>query len=234
VVAAASRGDRRTAALGVTLLVPPLALGIPLGSAAVVPLAALAGAWLCARRGSAALAGACAGLAVAFDHRALLAALPLIFMTEAIREHRQRALAIAAAAYAIGVLPFAMLDPLAFVVRLRSEHAVGPGLGLFNLFAYRGHETSVVARALAALAPLIAVLLAIALTRRAAEAAAAAGLGALIGLILAPSLSAEAVATPILLLLLAYLGAARPGAPAGEESRPPPDGDGGHTAVALP
>jgi uncharacterized membrane protein len=202
-IAASLRGESRQAALAVALLSPPAALGTALGSPVVLSLAALVAAWVAARRGRGGLSGALAGVAVALDHRALLAALPLLAHSPLPAGSRRATWLTGAAAYLAVVLPVALLDPRAFVARLQVARDVGAGLGLFNLLAYRGLEATAAARAAVLVSPLVAVLLVVALTRGALPAAAGAALGAMIGLALAPTLSAEAVLVPLVLLTLA-------------------------------
>ncbi len=86
-------------------------------------------------------------------------------------------------------------------------------LGVFNLLAYRGAESSAFALGLAALAGLLSLGGALALARSPLAPAAAAGLASLVGLALAPACSAEAVALPLVLLALAVVESAAPVAP---------------------
>lgn len=192
----------------VALLSPPLAIGTALGSPLVFALVALVATWLAVGRGSNIAAGLLAGVAAAFDHRAALAALPLLVISAdraGASAHWSRAKALSAAflAYLLAVAPVALLDPSAFVQRVRDVTAPGPGLGVFNLLAYRGHESSASALALASLGPPIAVALTLGLLRLRAPALALAGLASLIAIVLAPALSPEAVAVPIVCLALA-------------------------------
>jgi len=203
----ARRGERGVAAAGLTLLLTPLALGTVLGSPAVLPLSALLGAWALARRGPPWGAGALAGVALALDHRALLLApLLLLPLTERSRAWRP-ALAGGALTYAAAVLPVALLDLPAFVSCLLRRPSPGAGLGVFNVFAYYGAEASTAARAFATLTPIAAILVTAALFRLRAPALALAGLAALAWIVLAPTLSPDAVAVPIVLLGLAGVGA---------------------------
>ena len=123
-VAAATRGVAREAALAVVLLSPPVALGAALGCPVLLPLCALVAAWALARRGQVALAGVLAGLAVATDHRALLAAVPLLAAPAA--SARVRGALAATIAYAAVVLPVVLLDPAAFLVRLEQPGESAP------------------------------------------------------------------------------------------------------------
>jgi len=164
----ATSGPSRRALLAVALLAPPFALGTVLGSPAVLPLAALAGSWALGRRGSWTAAGLLAGVAAALDHRAALAALPLLLCGATPARSlaaRARSLAVALAAYAAVVAPVALLDVPAFLARLRAAPAPGPGLGVFNLLAYRGAESSSFALGLAAVAGLLALAVALGLSR---------------------------------------------------------------------
>jgi hypothetical protein len=202
ILAATTRGRRRRALLAVALLATPLALGTVLGSPAALALAALAGCWAAGRGGRPLAAGVLAGVAIACEHRALLLALPLLLAVVP----RSRAWAGAACAYAALVVPVALLDPGAFLARLRALDVPGPGLGVFNLFSYRGAEGSATAVALAALAPLLALAVVLALVRRGSAVVTPltlAAVAALVGAALAPALSAEAVAAPLLLLAMA-------------------------------
>jgi hypothetical protein len=199
-------GERRTVALPLVLLLAPLALGTVLGSPAALPLAALVAAGLVARRGPPWAAGLLAGLAVALDHRAVLLA-PLLLVPLADRPRAWRvAGGAAAAAYGVLVLPVALLDLRAFAVRLFELPSAGPGLGVFNLFAYYGVEGSAAVRVLAALAPVAALLVTAVLLRQRGPALALAGLAALAWVVLAPSLSPDAVGVAVLFLAMAGIG----------------------------
>ena len=115
-----------------------------------------------------------------------------------------RALAAAVAGYALLVAPVALLDVASFLGRATAPSAPGPGLGLVNLLAYRGAER----RGRDArrpwrrspLSPRSRWLL-----TRPWPTLARAGIASLLGIVLAPSLVADAVAAPILLLTLAAL-----------------------------
>ena len=194
-------GRRRRTALALALLAAPLAIGTVLGSPAALPLAALVGAWAAGRRW--ARAGALAGVAVALDHRALLVA-PFLLAGVAPGE-RRGAVTRAAAAYALLVAPVVLLDPAAFAARLGAAGVPGPGLGLFNLLAYRGAEASAGALALAALAPLVSAGVVFWILTRPGPPLARGGVAGLVGLVLAPAVSAEAVALPLVLLGLAAI-----------------------------
>ena len=196
--------------LAVCLLLPPLALGACFGSPFVLALAALAGAWLARRGASPLLAGALAGLATAMDHRAFFVALPILLLhaptgsAVSARSRRLRPLWAGAAVYVLFVAPVVLLDPPAFVARLTAPSVVGPGLGAFNLLAYRGLEASPLALGLAAWSPLlVAVIVAGLVTSRRVAALPAAALAALATVLLAPAIAADAVAVPIVLLAVA-------------------------------
>jgi hypothetical protein len=134
-----------------------MAVGSALGSPVALSLAALVGCWAASRRGGIGIgAGLLAGVAVALDHRAALV-VPFLLLAPESRLAVRRGLAPAVGSYLLLVAPVAFLDPAAFVVRLAERTATGPGLGLFNLLAYRGAEASAGALALAAVAPLLLV-----------------------------------------------------------------------------
>lgn len=201
------RGRSRRAALALALLAAPLALGTLLGAPFALGLAALVAAWLSCERGSSVLSGVLAGLAVGLDHRAVFAA-PFLVLADVEARERMRTLSAAAAAYALVVVPVALVDPGAFVERLVSRAAAGPGLGVANLLAWRGAES--LAAALAPLLALVAVAACAWLWRKPWSSLARAGLASLVGIVLAPSSSADAIAVPLLLLTMASL-VAEPG-----------------------
>jgi uncharacterized membrane protein len=216
VAAVGFEGRRRRAALALALLAAPMALGTVLGSPIALSLAALVAAWAAGRRGVGVGAGLLAGTAVALDHRAALV-VPFLMLAPgnpvAVRrglapgDRRavRRGLAGALLAYLLVVAPVVLLDPGAFVSRLAERTVPGPGLGLFNLLAYRGAEASAAALALAALAPLLSLGIVLWLLRRPWPPLALAGIASLAGLVLAPAAPAEAVAAPLVLLGLAAM-----------------------------
>jgi hypothetical protein len=215
VAAVAFEGRRRRTALALALLVAPLALGTVLGSPVALSLAAVVGAWVAGRRGVGLGAGWLAGVAVGLDHRAALV-VPFLLLAgnaavvraaPAIARRRGlgRGLAGALAGYLLVVAPVALLDPLAFVSRLGERALPGPGLGLFNILAYRGVEATAAALGLAALAPLLGLGSVLWLLRRPWPPLALAGIASLVGVVLAPALSADAVAVPLVLLGLAAI-----------------------------
>jgi hypothetical protein len=195
-------GRRRRAALALALLAGPLALGTVLGSPVALSLAAVVGAWAAGRRGVGLGAGLLAGAAVGLDHRAALVA-PFLVLAPGNRWAIRRGLAGALVAYLLVVAPVALLDPGAFVSRLGERTVPGPGLGIFNLLAYRGAEASAAALALAALAPLLSLGIVLWLLRRPWPPLALGGIASLFGIVLAPATSAESVAVPLVLLALA-------------------------------
>jgi hypothetical protein len=211
VVAVRHEERRRRAALALALLSGPMALGTVLGSPVALSLAALVGAWAAGRAPLA--RGILAGAAVALDHRALLVA---PFLLRPRGRVRSGAVVAAGAAYLLPVAPVALLDPAAFVARLVERTPPGPGLGLFNLLAYRGAEASAGALALAALAPLLLAGLVLWLLKRPWPPLALGGIASLAGVVLAPAISAEAVAVPLVLL---GLGAMEGGGGADDESK---------------
>jgi hypothetical protein len=147
------------------------------------------------------VAGVLAGAAVALDHRALLV-VPFLLAAAGGRE-RGRATAGALVTYLLIVAPIALLDPAAFVARIGARAGPGPGLGLFNLLAYRGAEASMGALALAAVAPLLLAGLVLWLLRRPWPPLALGGIASLAGIVLASEVSPEALAVPLVLLGLA-------------------------------
>jgi len=195
-------GRERRIGLAVVLLLAPLAMGTVLGGPVALSLAVLVGAWTARERGARGLAGALGGLAVALDHRALLSA-PILAAPRGARKDLLRVAAAAAASYGLLVLPVALIDLPAFVGRATARAPVGPGLGIVNLLAWRGAEG--LAATLAPLMALVALAALVWLCFRRWSSPARAGLASLVGIVLAPALSADAVATPILLLALAGL-----------------------------
>ena len=201
VAAVGFEGRRRRAVLAAALLPAPMALGTVLGSPVALSLAALVGAWAVGRRGFGVGAGLVAGAAVGLDHRAALV-VPFL-MAPGDRRSIWRGLAGAGLAYLLVVAPVALLDPGAFVSRLAERTVPGPGLGIFNLLAYRGAEASAAALALAELAPLLLLGIVLWLLRRPWPPLALGGIASLFGIVLAPAASAEGVAVPLVLLVLA-------------------------------
>jgi len=197
------------AGVSLVLLAAPLALGTVLGFTLALPLAALLSAAAAGERGDGRTTGLLAGLAVALDHRALFF-LPVLLAPVAERPGTlRRAAGWATCAYLAIVLPVAALDPAAFAARLLSAPPPGVGLGLFNLLAWSGAEASAPARVLAALVPVALALAALGVARRGHHPLVGAGLLGLLGLCLAPTLPADAVAIPLVLLGLAALAGER-------------------------
>ena len=181
------------------LLSAPLALGTVLGAPVATCLAAVVGAWACCRAGHDRMAGVLAGLAVALDHRALVV-VPFALLDEA-RPRMVRAALAAAATYLALVLPVAVLDPPAFAERAFAAVPAGPGLGVANLLAYWGAEG--LATSFAPLTAVVALAATVWLLKRPWSALARGGLASLVAIALAPAVSPNAVAVPILLLTLA-------------------------------
>jgi len=204
VLAASLEGRRRRTALALALVSAPLAVGTVLGSPVALSLAALVGAWAAGRRGARLASGLLAGAAVAAAHEALLVA-PFLLWSVDDRRGRRRAILAAVAAYLVVVGPVALLDPGGLAARLGARAAPGPGLGLFDLLAYRGAEASAGALALAAVSPLVLAAMVLWLRRRPWPALAVGGIASLGGIVLAPAVSAEAVGVPMLLLGLAAM-----------------------------
>ena len=198
----ASPPEQRPLALGLVLLLPPLAVGTVFGSPSALPLAGLLGgaAALWARPGPKHLAaGFGAGVAAGIDHRALLAAPVLLWSGE-----RRRAILGLALGYAALVVPAIVPDPSAFLAAFVRGFAVEPGVGLANLFIYVGEQRSRLALAVFAAAPVLAALLVVCVQKVAtAVPLVAAAVVTLAGLWLSPSVSPEALAVPIVLAALA-------------------------------
>jgi hypothetical protein len=114
-----------------------------------------------------------------------------------------RAALAAAATYLALVLPVAVLDPPAFVERAFASVPAGPGLGVANLLAYWGAEG--LATSLAPLTAILALAATVWLLKRPWSALARGALASLVAIALAPAVSPNAVAVPILLLTLAAL-----------------------------
>jgi hypothetical protein len=226
VVARRLEGRRRRTALALALLSAPIAVGTAFGSPAGLSLAALVAAWTAGGRW--ALAGILAGAAAALDHRAALAAPFLLGLGGRVGmrpSEPRRAAVVAVVAYLLIVAPVALLDPAAFAARLGAASIPGPGLGLFNLLAYRGAEVSAGALALAALSPLAAVAAALWLLGRPGPPLAGAALVSLTGIVLAPAASPEVVALPLVLLGLAAMEPA---------DRPPAEAAAGSGQASAP
>ena len=212
VAVAATTGGTSGPLLGLTLTLPPLALGTTLGSPWAFSLAGLTISWALLRQDRPAAAGAFAGIAAACDPLAAFPALAIVLAGPAEAGPRWdpepqvspwKRLLPALGAYASLVLPVALLDLHSFAERVLSPNAIGPGLGVFNLLSYRGLESTVPASLLAGVTPLLALVATLALARPAIPAAVRAGLASLAALVLAPAVMPDAVAVPIVLLGLA-------------------------------
>jgi hypothetical protein len=202
VLARAAGPERSPLVLALATLAPPLAAGSIFGSPAPLLLAALAGSFVAAARGRPLAAGALAGLAVACDHLALLAA-PFALLPAAGRSLR-RAVAVAAFSYCLLVAPVALLDAGAFAARLAAASPIGPGLGLANVFLYHGLQDSVAAHSAFAVAPAVLVIGVLLLLRATpTPPLLLAAIAALGGLWLAREVSVEAMAVPMVLAALA-------------------------------
>jgi len=197
--------DRWPLALALAALAPPVAMGAIFGSAAVPLVALLVASFVAGRSNHGKTAGLLAGLAAAFDHRALLAA-PFALLPAAGRRFLPRATAAAALGYALLVVPVALLDIGAFAARLAAPGPVGPGLGLANVFLYRGLQDGVLAHAASAAAPAVLLIGVMLLLRaRSAPPPLLAAIATLGGLWLAREAAVEAMAVP---MVLAALGVA--------------------------
>ncbi len=198
----------RPLALALAGLAPPLAIGTVFGSPTALPLVALLGSLAMARGGRAFLAGALAGAAAALDHRAWLG-VPFLLspLARGGRVPWPRVLGGVAAGYLVLVLPAVLPDAGAFAAAMRAEGGLGPGLGLANLFLYWAAPDGTFALTVFALAPLAAVLAVGGLLapRAAPSPLALAALAVGLGLFLSRGVSAEAVALPLVLLVLSAL-----------------------------
>ena len=198
-LAVSLEGAARRSALALCLLSAPLALGTVLGSPHAASLAALVAAWAASSGGRDRTAGVLAGVAMALDHRSLVA-VPFLALGDS-RPRVRAAVVSAAAAYLALVAPVALLDLPAFATRASAAAVAGPGLGLANLLAYKGGED--VATAFGPLAPLATLALTAWLLTRPWSGLARAAVATLAAIVLAPAVTANAVATPIVLLALA-------------------------------
>jgi hypothetical protein len=212
VAVAAVTGGTSGPLLGLVLTLPPLAVGTMLGAPWAFSVAGLAISWALLRQDRPVGAGAFAGAAAACDPIAIFPALAIVLAGPAEvgpswdpepKVSAWKRVVPACAAYAAFVLPVALLDPFAFASRVFTPAVVGPGLGIFNLAAYRGLEGSVPVMLLAAVMPLAVTVFTVAIVRPALPAAVRSGLAALVAIVLAPSVMPDAVALPIVLLGLA-------------------------------
>jgi hypothetical protein len=185
----------------VPVLVPPLAMGVVLGSPVVLTAAVLFGALLAARRERPMAAGLLAGVAIAFDHRAALVAPLLILETS---PAWRRAAAGLLLGYALLVLPVAALDPADFVQSLFALPATDPGVGLASIFAYWGGAPP--APVLAALAGLVTGGLGSLVSRGLLDRLTGATIASLGAVFLWPGGPTEPLGLPLALLTLGGLG----------------------------
>jgi MFS family permease len=201
ILAARFEGRRRRSVVAVALLSAPLALGTVLGAPVSASLAAVVGAWAGFRAGHDRLAGVLAGLAVALDHR-MIVVVPFALL-EGARPRMLRAALAAGASYLALVVPVVVLDVPAFLGRAFAPVSPAAGLGVANLLAYRGAES--VAGSLWPLTTAAALGATVWLLGRPWSALARAGVASLVAIVLAPAVSANAVAVPMLLLTLAVV-----------------------------
>jgi hypothetical protein len=202
VVTVRARGAEPPLALGLSLLLPPLALGTVFGSPVALALAALVAVWAAAQAGRALIAGMLTGLACAIDSYAVFAAPFLLLpLAHGVFPWR-RALAGFATGFGVLVLPVVALGPAAFLDRLAEGVVIGPGVGFVNVLLFRGAEGAF-SPVLLALAALIAGAILVAfLRKRGIAPLAGAAIGLLLALWLGPAASPEALAGPLFLLAL--------------------------------
>ena len=180
-----------------------MALGAVLGSPHALTAAAVFAAGWASRAGRPVPAGVLAGLAAALDPLALAAVPFLVSSWEA--SHRRRAGMAAGGAFGVSILPSFLLDPGAFFGAVVRGPEAGPGLGIANLALYAGFTSYGVVAALV-LAALAALALAKPLaTSRPASPLALAALATLLVLVAVPGASADAIAVPLALCVLAVL-----------------------------
>jgi hypothetical protein len=192
--------ERRPLLLALLTLAPPLAMGSIFGSPAPLLVAVLAGSFVAAARGRSLVAGLLAGVAIALDHRALLA-VPFALWPALGRASLPRVVATAALAYALLVVPVALLDVGAFAARLAVAPPIGPGLGLANVFLYGGLQDSVAAHVLFAVAPAVLVIGVLLLLRARARPPALLGATAVLtGLWLGSEVAVEVLGVPLVLV----------------------------------
>ena len=136
-VASLAKGALGPAAI-LPALVPPFVIGTVLGSPAVLSAAALLGSCLAGQKARPAAAGFLSGVAVAFDHRALLVAPVLIVGTT---PGWRRAAAGFVLGYGLLVLPVLALDPGGWLERsLAQPVAVEAGVGLAERVLLLGRD----------------------------------------------------------------------------------------------
>jgi hypothetical protein len=205
VVLARAGPEVRALAPGLALLLP-FALGTVFGARSLLPAGAAAAVWALAVHGRGRLAGVLLGAATAIDHSALVAA-PLLALADPDGRARSRSVVVAAAAYAICVLPVFALDPAGagrtYAARLLEG---GPGFGLVNLAHYAGPPGLVVVLAAAAASTVVAVLAVRgAIVGRRERAPGLAAALSLLALFVAPAPPVGVAALPLTLLVLAAL-----------------------------
>jgi uncharacterized membrane protein len=191
---------RRPAALVLALL-PPVAFGIVFGAPALLPLAALATLAVLDPRRHPALAGVATGVAAALDHRTLLIAPFLLAPSAADGVRWRRLLAAGALAYAVLALPAIVMDSGAWLAFVGQTRPLQPSVGLANVFLYRGGEA---ARGLfAAVRIAIVAMVALVLWRNRMRSALTTAAAAALALVfVADGESPEALAMPLVLLVL--------------------------------
>jgi Glycosyltransferase family 87 len=194
-------GARGPAAI-LPALVPPFLMGSVLGSPVALPAAALLGSLLAAERARPAVAGLLSGVAVAFDHRAVLVA---PFLVVGIAPAWRRAATGFALGYGLLVLPVLALDPGGWLaVTLAPPVAAEPGVGLANVFFYRGAVPSPVVLAVAA--GLVAAGLFVLVVKGRLDPKAGAAIASLSAALFSGEASAHGL--PLALLALGGLGGA--------------------------
>jgi hypothetical protein len=192
--------------VGALFFLAPVALGAMFGSPHALSAAVVFAAGLAARSDRPALTGALAGVAAAIDPIAIPAVPFIVAAFAPDRPKRQRAWWAVASAFGLLVLPGFALDPAAFLASLGRGPEPGAGLGLANLALYTGVATYGAVTALL-VAGLIAVAVARLVKRGAAPGSplALASLATLLVLVVVPGASADAIAVPLALGLVAVL-----------------------------
>jgi hypothetical protein len=196
--------EERALVLGL-LVVAPFAVGVMFGSPVPVALSLLLAAAALARRERDLGAGLLAGAACACSHELVLAA-PFVLVGALTPTRASRALAGLAAGYAALVVPVAVLDPSAYMAFARAPVPFGAGVGIANVFYWRGLEEYAATHALFALLPIaVAALWLVALLRARGSDVAREPLAALfvlLGLVVSRQASAASLAIPLSLIVL--------------------------------
>ncbi len=197
------RGEAGLAVGGACLLVPGAALGAAMGSPEVPALAALVLAWWLGRRGWSGMAAGVLGLAGAWIPM-LWFPLPFLLLSAEPRRPRAQGLGLVGG-WLLGRVPGLLPASGPTLGPLFPAAETGASLGLPNLFAYAGAESSQLAHALATLLPVLAVLGAVQVARRVRDRQrmllwAAAFL--MLGLLVLPQASPLGLSLPIALLAL--------------------------------